>query len=326
MREVSIGKYRALQRVSTSDGHFIILAIDHHDALRRVLNPAAPEQVTDEAMVAFKAQVVHALSPIVSGVLLDPIYGAAQAISGNHLSGAGLLVEMEKAGYAMQPLPLLTELLPSWEVSQIKRMGADGVKLFYYYNSADKERAPQQDALLQRIANDCLAYDIPFYAEPILYPLEDAADHEIHYTERVIAAATRAEALGADILKMEFPLAKAHWSDARAADDACAALHHATSLPWVVLSAGVDFETFCGQVEIACRAGASGVIVGRALWDEAAAIPQGQAREEWLQTTGRERLQRLSRLVQQGQSWRERLAPPIISTDWYQTYPGIPGS
>ncbi len=39
-------------------------------------------------------------------------------------------------------------------------------------------------------------------------------------------------------------------------------------VPWAVLSAGVDHETFVGQVETAMANGASGVIAGRALWKD----------------------------------------------------------
>lgn len=323
MRQISTGKYRALQRASI-DGHFIILAIDHHDALRRALNPAAPESITPEDMVAFKSQVVRAVAPEVSGFLLDPIYSAGQAVAGGYLGQAGLLVEMEKAGYAMQPLPLLTELLPDWNVSKVKRMGADGVKLFYYYNSDDAERVLLQDSLVATLVAECAAYDLPFYAEPILYPLEEAQDvQRENYTRRVIAAAQRAERLGADVLKMEFPLSPDQWGDAGASRAACVALTGATTVPWVLLSAGVNFDTFCEQVAMACAAGASGVIAGRAVWGEAAGIHDPEEREAWLQTTGRERLRRLAALVRQGEPWTARLAPEPVSTEWHQQYEGI---
>ncbi len=325
MRQISVGKYRALQRASNRAGFFTILAIDHHDALRRALRPTAPETVTPDEMATFKAQVVRVIAPEVSGVLLDPIYSAGQVAVGGDLGHAGMLVEVEKAGYAMRPLPLLTEMLTGWNVSKIKRMNADGVKLFYYYNSDDVDRTPQQDALLQRLVVECERYDLPFYAEPILYPLDEPSGvHQDNYTRRVIAAAQRAEQLGADILKMEFPLSPDRWGDAAAERAACTALNQATTVPWVLLSAGVDFDTFCGQVEIACAVGASGVIAGRAVWGEAAGLNDFDAREAWLQTTGRERLRRLAALVQGGQSWHERLKPKAVSTEWYQQYEGIP--
>ncbi|MBC7811104.1 MAG: hypothetical protein H7175_08160, partial [Burkholderiales bacterium] len=126
-KQVSLGKYRALQRASTVDGHFTILALDHSDALRRAMNPNAPETVTSAQIMTFKEQVIRILAPETSGVLLDPIYGAAQAVCGNYLGGAGLLVELEKADYALRPMPLETEILPGWSAAKIKHMGADGV-------------------------------------------------------------------------------------------------------------------------------------------------------------------------------------------------------
>jgi tagatose 1,6-diphosphate aldolase len=325
MRQISMGKYRGIQRATTPNGHFVIVALDHHDAMRRALNAAAPETVTDEEMTAFKLQVARAFEPEVSALLLDPIYSAGQAIVAGIVSRAGLLVEMEKAGYAMQPLPLICQILPEWTVAKIKRMGSDGVKLFFYYNIADEPRAREQELLLTKIAADCAAYDLPFYAEPILYPFGEPEEvYAANYTERIIGAARRMEALGADVLKMEFPLQPSRWNDAAAGYEACAALTNATTIPWVLLSAGVDFETFCGQIEIACKAGASGVIVGRALWGEAAQITNPDAREAWLQTTGRDRLRRLASLTQTGKPWTERLAPLSVTTDWHQQYEGMP--
>lgn len=325
MRQLSIGKYRGLQRATTPDGHFVIVALDHHDAMRRALNATAPETVTDDEMTAFKTQVARAFAPEVSALLLDPIYSAGQAVASGILDRAGLLVEMEKAGYAMQPLPLICQILPEWTVAKIKRMGSDGVKLFFYYNTADEARVREQERLLTKLAGECAAYDLPFYAEPLLYPVGEPDEvYAAHYTRRVIAAAQRMEALGADVLKMEFPLHPSRWNDAAAGSEACAALTNATTVPWVLLSAGVDFETFCGQIEIACAAGASGVIVGRALWGEAAQIADADAREAWLQTTGRDRLRQLASLTRAGKPWTERLTPVPVSTEWHQRYEGMP--
>lgn len=327
MRQVTVGKYRALGRASTSDGHFTILALDHSDALKRAMNPAAPQLVTAEQLVAFKRQVVAALvpetsgAPETSGVLLDPIYGAAQAVSGGYLGAAGLLVELEKADYQLQPMPLEGEILPGWSVARIKRMGADGVKLFFYYNPDAPELAGKQDALLRRVVADCGDHDIPLYAEPILHPIgEDETVYAEHFTRRVIESARRAAALGADVLKLEFPVPAARQADESLCRDACTRLNAAVDAPWVLLSAGVSFEAFCRQVEIACAAGASGYIVGRAVWGEAALIAGERERQIWLETVGRERMQRLAACAQTGTPWMSRIACEPVSTGWYRTY------
>jgi tagatose-1,6-bisphosphate aldolase len=112
-------------------------------------------------------------------------------------------------------------------------------------------------------------------------------------------------AIGGDILKAEFPydpsvVDRGLWQEA------CAELDEASAVPWVLLSGGVDESTFHAQVEVACSAGASGVLAGRSVWAEAATLTGG-AREAFLETTARERLRRLVDLVDAlGRPWHAR--------------------
>ena len=70
-----------------------------------------------------------------------------------------------------------------------------------------------------------------------------------------------------------------------------------SQVPWVVLSAGVDFELFYQEVEIACQAGASGFLGGRAIWQEAMYIDDAQERAKYLSTVGADRLNRLTEIA-----------------------------
>ncbi len=76
----------------------------------------------------------------------------------------------------------------------------------------------------------------------------------------------------------------------------------------MVLSAGVDHATFCRQVEIACRGGASGFLAGRSMWKDAIGLT-GTARVENLTGVAVQRLRELSDIAQ-------TYAWPWI--DWYQ--------
>ncbi len=319
-RTLSVGKYRALQRASTPGGHFTILALDHSDALRRAMRPDAPASVTSDELTAFKTQVVGALAPHTSGVLLDPIYGAAQAVCGGQVRGVGLLVELEKADYQLQTMPLACEVLPGWSVSKIKRMGADGVKLFYYYDPESVTLCAAQNTLVQSVGAACAADDIPFYAEPILTGVDGQASDNDSFTTRLIVAAQRAADSGADILKLEFPLPLSAQADDERCREACLRLTESLDVPWVLLSAGVSFEAFCRQVAIACAAGASGYIAGRAVWGEAAAIRDRSQRQAWLETVGQDRLRRLAQIAARGRPWTDVIACEPITTSWYQTY------
>jgi tagatose 1,6-diphosphate aldolase len=314
-----VGKYRALQRCSTSGGVFAILAIDHQDALKRALQPGNPTSVTAEVVTQFKMNVVDALSSETSGVLLDPVYGAPQAVAGGILRHAGLLVELERADYQMQPMPLDVEIDPAWNVAKIKHMGADGVKLFFYYNPTDRAHTARQDAVVRDVIADCGRFDIPLYAEPIVYQSDEGASKR----QLVIESARRIAQLGADVLKLEFPCDVQQTPDASEWFSACAELTATAGAPWVLLSAGVSFDLFARQLEIACKAGASGFIVGRALWGEATQIQDAAERALWLKTVGRQRIQMLNGIADRHAcSWMDWYAAPTVSTAWFKQYKG----
>jgi tagatose-1,6-bisphosphate aldolase len=93
---LSIGKLRGLQQVADDNGYLTICAIDHRGALQRAMNEQNPDVVTYQEMVYFKLDLCRAVAPFASAVLLDPVYGAAQAIAAGILPGhIGLLVSME---------------------------------------------------------------------------------------------------------------------------------------------------------------------------------------------------------------------------------------
>jgi tagatose 1,6-diphosphate aldolase len=316
-KSLTVGKYRALQRCSTAESSFAILALDHQDALRQNMRPEDPASLTTKEIIAFKMQVVETLVPEVSGVLLDPVYGAHQAIARGILNKSGLLVELEKADYQMNPLPLEVEIDPNWSVSKIKRMGADGVKLFFYYNPDNFDHAEYQDAIVRQVVADCERHDIPFYAEPIFYPIEEDDSKKA----AVVEAARRLSHAGVDVLKLEFPVDVQKEQDEGLWAEACAEITENVVVPWVLLSAGVSFEMFARQLEIACKAGAAGFIVGRAVWGDVATITNSNERLEWLNTEGRRRLQLLSSIVRQhGHRWPDLHDAPAVSVEWFRQY------
>lgn len=327
-KTLSIGKYRALQRASTEDGFFNIMALDHQDALRQVLNPKAPMDLSDEAITAFKLDAVAALSSEISGVLLDPVYGAAQAIQHGMVNGVGLLLELEKADYNMEPLPLHMEIRPEWSVGKIKRMYGDGVKIFFYYHPDDAAHVAAQEALVQTVVHQCAISDVPLYAEPIAYAAPDGPalgtpEYAEDTTRVVVESARRIAALGVDILKLEFPLDIRHQPDEAAWVSACQAVTESIDIPWVLLSAGVEYENFCKQVDAACKGGASGFMAGRAVWGDACKISDPVQRRQWLESEGKARLMKLSDIVsKQATPWTDHYQPESITTSWFKHYEG----
>ena len=298
-----------------------MLALDHRQNLRKELRPADPASVTDQAMIDFKRAVVRALATTGTGVLLDPEIGVAPAIADGSLPGrAGLIVAVEATGYDGPATARISRILPGWGVDRIKRIGASAAKLLVYYHP-EAANARDQERLVADVADACRAADLALFLEPLSFGLDGGRLTGEERRRVVIETGRRLSVAGPDILKMEFPYDAAVTDETRWAD-ACAELDAATPLPWVLLSGGVDDATFERQVHVACRAGASGVLVGRSVWAEAATLAPA-ARDSFLSTTGRDRLARLVALVDDvAAPWRPRWIaakqPEDPQPRWYE--------
>jgi tagatose 1,6-diphosphate aldolase len=126
--------------------------------------------------------------------------------------------------------------------------------------------------------------------------------------------------LGAEVLKVQFPLDTAREPDRAAWLDACAELDDVAPVPWALLSGGGSFERFREQLAVACEAGASGFMVGRALWGEYVhAPPDGRA--ELMRSSLQPRFAELAAIASRdGRDWSVRLELPRIDEQWYRTY------
>lgn len=315
--QLSIGKYRGLQQCASARGIFVILAVDHRQNLRR----AHPRFEEAEELTRFKLEVTQELAPFATGVLLDPEYGAAPAIAAGALPGdRGLVIALEATGYVGEPTARRSRLLEGWSVEKARRMGAQMAKLLVYYHP-DSPTAAETEALVAETAAACQRYDLALMIEPLTYHPQGGERSAEEKRWAVIETARRLTAIsGVDLLKAEFPLPpespEAEWIAA------CRELDAASRVPWIVLSAAVDFETYLRQTIVACQAGASGIAVGRAVWQEAIHL-HGEARREFLRTTARERMARLRSLCEAlAQPFTTRLRTEV-PPEWYQAYPSF---
>ncbi|CUS05714.1 putative tagatose 1,6-diphosphate aldolase [Candidatus Promineifilum breve] len=321
---LTIGKLRRLQQCSTPDGLFVIVALDHRDDLRRLLKPVEPESLSYAEMAAFKSEVVRALAPVSSAVVLDPEFGAGQAIAAGSLPGhSGLLVTVEAAGYGGTDGDRRSTLLDDWGVDKVARMGASAVKMRIYYHP-EARHAAKQEALVDEIVAACRAADLPLFLEPLSYSL-DAKNKTLPSAERravVVETARRLSARGIDVLKAEFPLDPRQEPRRGEWEDACRELTEASAVPWVLLSGGVPFKEFSAQTEIACRHGASGVVVGRAVWQEAAEL-RNKAHDDFLSKTAIDRMVQLGDLIaEHATPWTKYYASAEddIGEHWFRKY------
>ena len=314
MKPISIGKFRGLQQVSSKRGTITALALDHRQNLRK----ANPAFVDDSELSRFKLDVTKALAHRATAVLLDPEVSAAQAIASRAIPNVGLVVAVESTGYTGDATARHAQIIPGWSVEKAKRMGASAIKLLVYYHP-DSPTAKEIEDFTAKIADDCAKHDLVLMLEPLSYSLDEnkkLSSEEKRYV--VVETAKRLTPLNVDILKAEFPLGMEE-TDSKVWAEACAEISSASSVPWILLSAAVDYEVFLQQVAVACNAGASGIAVGRAVWKESVSM-QGDERLKFLRATAKYRLARLTSLCHAlAKPWTEFYkAEPDF--DWYKTY------
>ena len=320
----ALGARRGIAACASARGTFAVLALDHRQNLRKELRPDDPDSVTYDEMVEFKQAVVRALAPVATGTLLDPEIGAAQSIADGSLpASAGLLVAIEATGYEGPPTARVSRVLDGWSVAKAKRMGASAAKLLVYYHP-EAANAADQERLVADVAADCRAADLALFVEPLSYSLVEGEKLAGEgRREVVVETARRLTAIGGDILKAEFPYDPSV-TDRSRWREACVELDAASLVPWVLLSGGVDGATFEAQVSTACDAGASGILVGRSVWAEAATMAPVE-RDAFLATIGRERLGRLADLIDTvDRPWHSRpsrlTTSPPPGDGWYRDY------
>jgi len=329
MKGLTIGKLRGLQQIADSRGMLTVCALDHRGSLRQALAAAWSREASYQDVVDFKLDLCRAVAPSASAVLLDPIYGVAPAIAAGLLPGhVGLLVSLEKTGYTGERTARQTELLPDWGVAKIKRLGASAVKLLVYYRSDLGDVSARQRELVAGVAGECREADIPLLVESVTYAVDGESPEAFaaRKPELVIEAARQLTELPFDVLKSEFP-ADIHYerNEAKLAA-ACKELNAASKLPWVLLSAGVDFDLFKMEAEIAFSAGASGFLAGRALWQEATAVTDRGARLEFFNSTVQARISQLTRLADSyGTPWHAKFGStdgrfPAVGEGWHREY------
>jgi tagatose-1,6-bisphosphate aldolase len=282
-----------------------------------MLRPSDPASVTYDDLVAFKRMAVQALAPSASAVLLDPELGAAQCIADGSLPGhVGLVVALEATGYEGPSNARISRFLDGWTAAQARNLGASAAKLLVYYHP-DAANSGDQEALVAEAVTQCRAVDLPLFVEALTYPVGRRLEGEER--RRVITeTARRMSALGADVLKLQFPYGPEE-TDRDRWRNACAELTTAAQRPWVLLSGDNTPDVFVDLAEVACAEGASGIACGRGIWTEAPGL-DGAAREVFFDSVARARLDRLTRIVEaHARPWM--LAYPEADSDldgWYR--------
>jgi len=287
---MQLGKLWGLRRISDDAGYFMMVALDQrHPMLESIARAkrAAIEAVRFADMLDAKRLIVESLGSQATALLVDPNYGIPASIE--HMSPrGGLAVTLEDHRFEEGPQGRKSRTIKNWSVAKIRALGADAVKaLVWYRPDAGADVVAHQKSFVESIGTECRRHDIAFILELLVYPLRRRGPDGGGYAEahektpELVVESVRdfADArFGVDLFKLESPVAASNLAPregspeertAQAWFDEIGDICRRAERPWVMLSAGVDFQTFSRVLDYAYAAGASGFLAGRAIWRDA---------------------------------------------------------
>ena len=323
MSKLTPGKLAGLKAVSDSRGVIAAAAMDQRGSLQKSLAKERGGAANAHDLEEFKLLVTEVLTRHASAILLDPEYGLPASKERND---AGLLLAYEKTGYDAATPGRLPDLLDVWSVRRLKEAGADCIKILLYYTPYEKREVNDlKHAWIERIGDECLAHDIPFFLEFVGYDAEGGDEKSLAYAKKKpeIVSGSMAEfgkaRYNVDVLKVEVPVEMAFVEGTKSfkgekAYTRAEALQHfrdaetMTHKPFIYLSAGVSNPVFIETLELAGESGTkfNGVLCGRATWKEGIPIyaKQGaKAFRDWLESTGVENINNVNNALKAASPW-----------------------
>lgn len=236
----------------TKNGKFLMLALDHQEHFKKIVNPQDPSLATAEQIIQAKQKILQALEDEFTGVLLDTEYGlpAYEGID------KPFILRIERSGFIEINGLKTVELQHT--VPELKNKGASGIKFLLAFNPelpacfGELEKA-------RRVLEDCQKNLLPLFLEILTY--QNGQQQLLSKGESVLK--TLEIFLQKDIVpgvfKIEYPQDK----------ESCQKVSQLLGkTPWILLSGGEDFEEFKTHVEVAIKNGAAGFLAGRAVWQD----------------------------------------------------------
>lgn len=326
------GKLTGLKAVSNRKGIIAAAAMDQRGSLRKSIEAARGAKATDQDLVRFKEIVTDVLCRYASAILLDPEFGLPAATKRHD---AGLLLAYEKTGYDATIDGRLPDLLDVWSVRRLKEAGADCVKILLYYSPLEQPSINDlKHAWIERIGDECIAQDIPFFLETVGYDVSGRGEKTLQYAKQkpqIVSGAMREfnkERYSVDVLKVEVPVEMTFVEGtesfkgerAYSREEAMQHFRNAeatTQKPFIYLSAGVTNAVFVETLELAGESGTqfSGVLCGRATWNDGISVfgKSGDvAFTEWMNTEGVTNIQRVNDAVAAATPWFRKLGLDTI--------------
>ena len=292
MNELTTLERRGMSAISTPAGKMLIVAADQRNSMKAVMtdSPDGPSSVTTEQLLAAKADLVRYLGNHAPAILLDPEVALPQIVDDATLSrDTALVVGMDASGFDTVDGIRFTNYVDGVTARVVRDLGGNVAKMLFFIRPDRQDANSRVAKEMRDLVKACEQEGLLLIIELLTYRLdgESEADYQSAFPKLVVDAAEMAVRCGAKVLKLPYP---------GSAEASAAVSASVSGVPWAVLSAGVDHETFIEQVAIAMANGASGAMAGRSLWKDSLAVSP-EVREDLLTNRALIRLRELAAVV-----------------------------
>ncbi|TDE39345.1 hypothetical protein E1295_33005 [Nonomuraea mesophila] len=277
-----------LDLLARPSGGFAMVAMDQRESLRQMFAAATGRRVDDDTLTGFKLAVAREVGPHASGFLIDQDYGFGQVAAEGMVPG-GLIIAVDSLRQEPDGPVEDTSIDDTIDLAAARRAGAVAAKLLLIWR--DDEHRQRRLETAAAFVRRCAEAGVLSVLEGVAKPVQ-GREADFDGPAAIREAAGELAGLLPSLYKAQVPLGGAAPED-RLAEE-CALLDEKIPVPWVVLSQGVERDDFPAAVRAACRAGASGMLAGRAIWSDVVGSA-GTAAE--LRTRSVPRLLRLASIV-----------------------------
>ncbi|MBB4006242.1 tagatose-bisphosphate aldolase [Allorhizobium taibaishanense] len=293
MTAMTTAERRGYHQICGADGAMMVIACDQRGGMRTLLATTPEEQaaISNETLGDTKADITRYLAAHAGCVLVDPMCAVPKLVDGNILPrDTALLIGIDASGWDTSPEGYrISKMVEGVTARRVRELGGTGGKIMVYLRMDTPAANVKNLETLKDSIEDFAREDLLLVVEFLTYKLEgeSAEDYAAKIPMLIKTGSQACLDLGAKVLKIPYP----------GSEEACAEITRISGdVPWAVLSAGVDHETFLGQVEAAMKNGASGVIAGRSLWKDCISLDRELSKKQ-LSTTAVSRLRDIQAII-----------------------------
>ena len=293
MASMTTAERRGYQQICRADGAMMVIACDQRGGMRTLLasDPEAQAKIGNDVLGQTKADITKYLASHAGCVLVDPICAVPALVDDGVIDrGTGLLIGLDASGWDTSPEGYrLSKLVDGIDARRVRELGGTGGKIMVYLRSDTPAANTHNIEILKQVIADFAQEDLLLVVEFLTYALEGESPeaYAAKIPELIVGGSKICLDLGSKLLKIPYP----------GSAEACAEVTRISGdVPWAVLSAGVNHETFIQQVETSMANGASGVIAGRSLWKDCISLDRTVTRER-LESMAVPRLRELQAVI-----------------------------